>query len=99
MRMGTHSVKTPTWTQSEYGEPMASYSESEPISMKIGWTSSYSQDLNDALYQQYEFVGLTKAEPAEGSLIDDLYVVGRVEKGRWNRVFMNYAEGKDREYE
>jgi len=98
MRMESHSVKTPTWTQSDYGEPMPAYSAVTTIPMMIGWTASYSQDTNNALYQQYEFVGLTKALPAEGALIDDTYVVGHVEKGRWNRVFMNYAEGKDRSY-
>ena len=49
-------------------------------------------------YKQYEFVGITKALPEEGSLIDDTYIVGHVEKGRWNRVFMTYAEGKERTY-
>lgn len=97
--MNIHIVKTPTWTQSAYGEPVAAYSEGAPMRMMIGWTSSYEQEMNNSLYREYEFVGLTKSLPEEGSLIDDLYVVGHVEQGRWNRVFMNYAEGKDRVYE
>lgn len=99
MRMETHTVKVPTWTTSAYGEPMATYSDAEPVRMKIGWTSMIDQDNSNSLYKEYEFVGLTKADPAEGSLIDDIYVVGHVEKGRWNRVFMKHAEGKDRTYE
>ena len=98
MRLTTHTVKTPTWTQSDYGEPVATYSEASTILMKMGWNSMTDQDLNNALYQEYQFVGLTKAMPAEGSLIDDTYIVGHVEPGRWNRVFMKYAEGKDRTY-
>lgn len=98
MRMKLHTVKTPTWTQNAYGEPTADYAAADSISMKIGWTSMVDQDKNNALYQEYEFVGLTHAAPTVGSLIDDTYVVGHVEPGRWNRVFMNYAEGKDREY-
>lgn len=98
MRMTLHSVKTPTWTQSEYGEPTPAYGNASSISMKIGWNSMIDQDKNNALYKEYAFVGLTRANPAVGSLIDDTYIVGHVEPGRWNRVFMNYAEGKDRTY-
>ena len=98
MRMMPHSVKIPTWTKSEYGEPVATYNTVTTMSMMIGWTSMLGQDLNNSLYQEYQFVGLTKAHPAEGSIIDDKYIVGHVETGRWNRVFMKYAEGKDRDY-
>lgn len=98
MRMKIHTVKTPTWTQSEYGEPEAAYGAPATIIMMIGWTSMLDQDANNALYKQYEYVGLTRAVPEEGSLIDDTYVVGHVERGRWNRVFMTLAEGKDRSY-
>ena len=98
MRMEPHSVKVPTWTQSEYGEPVAAYSAPTTMPMMIGWTSMVGQDLNNSLYQEYEFVGLTKSLPEVGSLVDDKYVIGHVEKGRWNRVFMKYAEGKDRTY-
>jgi hypothetical protein len=99
MKMNIHNVKTPTWTQSAYGEPVPTYGEAEPVRMMIGWTTSMDQNIDNSLYREYEFVALTKALPAEGSLIDDLYVVGHVEKGRWNRVFMNYAKGKERVYE
>ena len=98
MRMIPHSVKVPTWTQSEYGEPVATYNTVTTMPMMIGWTSMLGQDLNNSLYQEYEFVGLTKAHPAVGSIVDDKYVVGHVERGRWNRVFMKYVEGKDRTY-
>jgi len=98
MRMELHTVKAPTWTQSAYGEPEATYGEASTIRMMIGWTAMIKQDLNDAHYREFEFVGLTHAMPSEGSLIDDLYVVGHVEPGRWNRVFMNYAKGADRTY-
>lgn len=96
--MNVHIVKTPTWTRSAYGEPVPAYSEGAPMRMMIGWTSMLAQDLNNSLYQEYEFVGLTKSLPEVGSLVDDKYVIGHVEKGRWNRVFMKYAEGKDRDY-
>ena len=98
MRMVHHTVKTPTWTRSAYGEPVAAYTETTTIPMMIGWTSMLEQDKNNSLYQEYEFVGLTKSLPEVGSLVDDKYVIGHVEKGRWNRVFMKYAEGKDRDY-
>lgn len=98
MRMELHTVKTPTWTRSAYGEPVAEYTEVATIPMMIGWTSMVEQDLNNALYQEYAFVGLTKSVPEEGAIVDDKYVIGHVEKGRWNRVFMKYADGKDRDY-
>lgn len=98
MRMKTCSVKIPTWAESEYGEPIASYTESEPIRMKIEWTNMLDESVNNSLYREYDFVGLTKATPEEGSLINDIYVVGHVERGRWNRVFMKHAEGKERTY-
>ena len=98
MRIMPHSVKIPTWTKSEYGEPVATYDTATTMPMMIGWTSMLGQDLNNSLYQEYEFVGLTKAHPDVGSIIDDKYIVGHVETGRWNRVFMKYVEGKDRTY-
>ena len=98
MRMESHTVKTPTWTQTAYGEPVASYDAVTTIPMMIGWTSMIDQENSGSLYEEYAFVGLTKAMPEVGSVIDDTYVVGHVEKGRWNRVFMKYAEGKDRNY-
>lgn len=98
MRMTQHSIQVPAWTQSEYGEPVPAYGEASSIMMMIKWNSMMEQDLNNALYRQYEFVGLTKALPEVGSLIDNLYIVGHVEPGRWNRVFMTHAEGKDRTY-
>jgi len=93
-----HTVQAPTWTQSAYGEPVASYGEPETIFMKMGWNNLADNEANNARFRQYELVGLTHEHPAEGSLVDGKYVVGYVEEGRWNRVFMTYAEGKDRTY-
>ena len=100
MRLAPHSVKAPaTWSQSEYGEPVATLSDAVSVPMFIGWISAMRNELEGAIYEQYEFVGLTKADIEIGSVIDDKYVVGYVEKsGRFNRVFMNYAEGADRTY-
>lgn len=98
MRMTPHEVKTPVWTESDYGEPIATFGNPVKVPMFIGWTSSSQMDANNALYQQYEFVAITKALPEVGSMIDDKYIIGHVEKGRFNRLFMNYAEGVDREY-
>ena len=98
MRMELHTVKVPTWTQSEYGEPVATYSAPTNILMMVGWNSMTDQENNGSLYKDYQFVGLTRAEVPEDALIDDTYVVGHVEAGRWNRVFMRYADGKDRDY-
>ena len=98
--MKLHTVKAPvTWTTNAYGEPVVTYGEEHPILMQIGWNSAVDQDLSGSLYREYDFVGLTRALPEEGSIIDDKYVVGHVETGRWNRVFMKYADGKDRTYE
>ena len=93
-----HEVKTPTWTQSDYGEPVATYGNAVKVPMFIGWINAMKNDVDGAIYEQYEFVGLTKATIEVGALIDDKYIVGHFEPGRLNRVFMNYAEGADREY-
>ena len=98
MRQMMHTIQAPVWTQSEYGEPVKTYSEAESIFMKVQWNVLAENDANNTRFRQYELVGLTREEPAEGSLVDGKYVVGYVEKGRWNRVFMTYAEGKDRTY-
>lgn len=98
MKLKKCTVKVPTWTRSEYGEPTPTYTEASPIQMMIAWNASSDQDVNGSIYKEYDFVGLTRALPAEGSLINDTYVVGLVEPGRWNRVFMKHAEGKDRTY-
>lgn len=100
MKMTSHTVKVPTWRQSEYGEPTPTWSVPVTIPMFIGWTSAMRNTIEGTIYEQYEFVGLTKHNVQDGSLIDDKYVVGYVERsGRFKRVFMNYAEGVDRTYE
>ena len=97
--MTPHEVKTPTWTQSDYGEPTASYSEPEKVLMFVGWINAMKNFIDGAIYEQFEFVGLTKADVPVGALIDDKYVVGYTDStGRLNRLFMNYAEGDDRTY-
>ena len=99
MRQAPHEVQTPTWTQSEYGEPVATYSDPVSVPMFIGYINAMLSNLEGSVYREYDFVGLTKADVEVGSLIDGKYVVGQVEPGRFNRVFMKYAEGADRTYE
>ena len=97
--MTPHTVKTPTWTQSAYGEPVAEYSDPVKVPMFIGWINAMRNEVEGAIYEQYEFVGLTRTDIPVGARIDDKYVVGYTDStGRLNRVFMNYAEGADREY-
>ncbi len=99
MRMKSHSVKIPSWTQSEYGEVTPTWSVPVTVPMFIGWTSGMHTNTEGTIYEEYEFVGITKSNVKEGSLIDDKYVVGHVERsGRFNRLFMNYGEGVEREW-
>lgn len=99
MRMTSHSVKVPTWSQTEYGEVNPNWSTAIIVPMFIGWTSGIHTNASGTIYEEYEFVGITKHNVKEGSLIDDKYVVGHVEKsGRFNRLFMNYGEGVEREW-
>ena len=98
--MTPHEVKTPTWTQSDYGEPTASYSEAAKTPMFIGWINAMRNEVEGSIYEQYDFVGLTRADVPVGALIDDKYIVGYTDStGRINRLFMNYAEGATRNYE
>ena len=99
MRLSPHDVKIPTWTQSDYGEPVATYSDPIKVPMFVGWINAMKNDVNGAIYEKYEFVGLTRQEVPVGAIVDNKYVVGLTDStGRINRVFMNYAEGADREY-
>lgn len=99
MRMTPHEVKTPaTWTKSAYGEPTVTYNTETNVPMFIGWITAMRGEVEGAIYEQYEFVALTRANVSVGALIDGKYIVGHVEKGRINRLFMNYAEGADRTY-
>lgn len=98
MRLSPHSVQTPTWSQSDYGEPTPTYGAETKVPMFIGYINAMRGQEEGAIYEQYEFVGLTRSDVAEGSLIDGKYVVGYVIPGRINRVFMNYAEGVERTY-
>ena len=99
MRMTPHEVKTPTYTQSDYGEPTATYSAAKKVLMFIGWINAMRNEIEGAIYEQFEFVALTKADVPVGALIDDKYIVGYTDStGRLNRLFMNYAEGADRTY-
>ena len=99
MRFRPTKVQKPTWNQSDYGEPVATYSDPEVVPMFIGWTSAMKDELEGSIYEQYEFVGLTRADIEVGSLVESKYIVGHVEPGRINRVFMTYAEGADRTWQ
>ena len=99
MRFRPIDVQTPTWSQSDYGEPVATYSEAVKVPMFIGWINAMRNEVEGSIYQQYDFVGLTKADIEVGSLVDGRFEVGYKDNtGRLNRVFMNYAEGADRTY-
>ena len=99
MRFRPIDVQTPTWSQSEYGEPTPTYSEAKKVPMFIGWINAMKNEVEGSIYQQYDFVGLTKADIEVGSLVDGRFEVGYKDNtGRLNRVFMNYAEGADRTY-
>jgi hypothetical protein len=99
MRFRPIDVQTPTWSQSDYGEPVATYSEAVKVPMFIGWINAMKNEVEGSIYQQYDFVGLTKADIEVGSLVDGRFEVGYKDNtGRLNRVFMNYAEGADRTY-
>lgn len=99
MRLKPHDVQTPAWTLSDYGEPVATYSEPVKVPMHIAWINAMRDQLEGVLYEQYEFVAITKSTVEIGSLIDGKYEVGYTQPGRFNRLFMNYAEGVEREYE
>ena len=99
MRFRPIDVQTPTWSQSDYGEPVATYSEAVKVPMFIGWINAMKNEVEGSIYQQYDFVGLTKADIEVGSLVDGRFEVGYKDNtGRLNRVFMNYAEGAERTY-
>ena len=99
MRFRSIDVQTPTWTQTEYGEPKATYGNPEKVRMFLGWINAMKNEVEGSIYQEYDFVGLTKADIEVGSLVDGRLVVGYKDNtGRLNRVFMNYAEGADRTY-
>lgn len=92
MRMIPHEIKPVTITENSYGEPVATAGTAYSLPMAIGWVSSSDMDKNNALYQQYQFVGVTRGLPTVGSIVDDKYTIGHIEKGRLNRCFMNYCE-------
>lgn len=99
MRMRPIDVQTPTWTQSAYGEPQATYGTAKKVLMFLGWINAMKNQVEGSIYQQYDFVALTKEDVEVGALVDGKLVVGYTDKsGRFNRLFMNYAEGADRTY-
>lgn len=99
MRFRSIDVQKPTWSQSEYGEPVAVFGQAEKVPMFIGWINAMKNEVEGSIYQQYDFVGLTKADIEVGSKVDGRFIVGYKDNtGRLNRVFMNYAEGADRVY-
>lgn len=98
MRFDTHTIKTPTWTRDDYGDPKAVLGSPGIVHMKIGWNAKTGINQDGARYQQYDLVGLTREKVPKGSEIDGKYTVMDVVPGRINRVFMNYVEGFDRTY-
>lgn len=99
MRFRSIDVQKPTWSQSDYGEPTATYGEPEKVPMFIGWINAMKNEVEGSIYQQYDFVGLTKADIEVGAKVDNRFIVGYKDNtGRLNRVFMNYAEGAERTY-
>lgn len=99
MRFASHSYTSYTWTMSDYGEPVKIAGSSGLVHMKIGWNAMTDQASEGSMYQDYDFVGLTRETIPLGSIVDEKYEVKHIEGGRINRVFMNYAEGVEREYE
>ena len=92
-------VQTPTWTQSAYGEPKATYGTARKVLMFLGWINAMKNDVEGSIYREYDFVGLTREDVKVGELVDSKLIVGHVDKsGRFNRLFMNYAEGVERTY-
>ena len=100
MRMRLIDVQKPTtYSQSEYGEPQTTYATATKVLMFLGWINAMRNEVEGSIYQQYDFVGLTREDVPVGSLVDNRMIVGYVDKsGRFNRLFMNYAEGADRTY-
>ena len=99
MRLTPHKVQTPTFTRSDYGEPIPTYGDPVDVPMFVGWIDAMRNQVEGSIYQKYSFVGLTRSGVAVDSLIDGALVVGYTDKtGRFTRLFMNYAEGADRIY-
>ena len=99
MRFRPIDVQTPTWSQDDYGDPTPTYSDPVKVPMFLGWINAMKNEVEGSIYEQYDFVGITKSDVEVGSLVDGRMIVGHVDKsGRFNRLFMNYAEGADRTY-
>ena len=99
MRLTPHKVQTPTYTQDAYGDPTPTYGTATDVLMFVGWLDALRNNVEGTIYQKYDFVGITKADVPVDALIDGALVVGYTDKsGRFNRLFMNYAEGADRIY-
>ena len=99
MRFRPIDVQTPTYSQSDYGEPVATYGTAKKVLMFLGWINAMRNQVEGSVYQQYDFVALTKEDVPVDALVDGRLVVGYTDKsGRFNRLFMNYAEGAERTY-
>lgn len=91
--------KPTTYTQSDYGEPQITYGTATKVLMFLGWINAMRNEVEGSVYQQYDFVALTKEDVPVDSLVDGKLIVGYTDKsGRFNRLFMNYAEGAERTY-
>lgn len=99
MRLTPHKVQVPTFTQNDYGEPIPTYGTATDVLMFVGWLDALRNNVEGTIYQKYDFVGITKSDVPVDALVDGALVVGYTDKsGRFNRLFMNYAEGADRIY-
>jgi len=99
MRMTPHTVQTPTYTRDDYGDPTPTYGDPTKVPMFVGWINAIRNNLEGSIYQKYDFVAITKADVPVDALVDGALVVGYTDhSGRFNRLFMNYAEGADRIY-
>ena len=95
MRFTQHSVKIPSYTRTEYGEEVPTYSTPQSVYMFLAWVNRAELQNENTLYSQYDFVALTKTEVPVGALIDNEYEVGAIDKsGRYIRLFISKAYGK-----
>ena len=94
MRMTRHEVKTPTISQSAYGENVRIWGAPQLVPMFIAWNNRTTTENEGALYTMYEYVALTRTEVPVGARIDGIYEVGATDRsGRFIRLFFNKVNG------
>lgn len=95
MRMTIHEVKTPTISQSAYGENVRIWGAPQLVPMFIAWNNRADQEVEGALFAEYEYVALTRTEVPVGALIDGIYEVGGTDRsGRFIRLFIKKVNGR-----